>query len=124
MINAGEDLLICDLAETYGVLDYKALRPTLAAALASGLRENSRIKMKMAGQRQPLETVLMAIIADHLAMLCWMNTEDGAKGKNRPKSVLQILMTEPEEEPVAFDSAEAFKRRRKEILERWQKDGN
>ncbi len=34
---------MCDLAETYGVLDMDALPARLVATLAAGLREDSRI---------------------------------------------------------------------------------
>lgn len=125
MINAGEDLLICDLAETYGVYDYKTLRPTVVAALAAGLRADSRIRMRLAGLRVPLNEMLLATIADHLATLCWMNTKDAPKGKNRPQSILETLLHDPDEDPVAFDSVDDFNRRREEILkETWQKDMN
>lgn len=43
MILTDEDALICDLAETYHVLDYRALPLKTAAALASGLRADARI---------------------------------------------------------------------------------
>lgn len=43
MILTDEDALICDLAETYNVLDYRALPVRTTAALASGLRADARI---------------------------------------------------------------------------------
>lgn len=43
MIRANEDALICDFAETYGVLDYRAHGARLAGTLASGLRSDARI---------------------------------------------------------------------------------
>ena len=36
------DELVCDMAETYHVLDWRALGLPLAATLAGGLRETSR----------------------------------------------------------------------------------
>ena len=38
MLNAGEDELVCDFAETYHILDLRALPVPLAATLAWGLR--------------------------------------------------------------------------------------
>ncbi|MBQ4177615.1 MAG: hypothetical protein II640_09125, partial [Lachnospiraceae bacterium] len=49
MINADEDALICDLAETYGIFDMESLPVKLVATLAMGLRGDSRIKMKISG---------------------------------------------------------------------------
>lgn len=43
MIAANEDALVCDLAETYGVLNYRAHGAKLPAALAAGLRPGARI---------------------------------------------------------------------------------
>lgn len=43
MIATDEDALICDLAETYHVFDYRGLPLKTAAALASGLRNDARI---------------------------------------------------------------------------------
>ena len=39
-----EDALVCDMAETYHIFDYRALPLFLAARLACGLREDSRSK--------------------------------------------------------------------------------
>jgi len=117
MIGSGEDLLICDLAETYGVLDYRALRLSVLAALAAHLPEDSRIKMQISGRKLSLRDTLLAFIADNLQALRWMNTEDGRKGRNRPGSILEALTKEQEEKVTGFDSAEAFRARRQEMLE-------
>lgn len=64
MINLDEDALICDFAETYGLFDYRGLSPLKAAVLSCGLRENSRIKMKLANAKLTIEQTLLAVIAD------------------------------------------------------------
>ena len=69
MLAAGRDELACDLAETYGILDYRGLPARRLAVLAAGLREDSRIKLRMSGARVPLETLLLASIADALNAL-------------------------------------------------------
>ena len=51
--------LTCDMAETYHVLDWRALGLPLAATLAAGLRENSRTRMALAGAKVPTETLLL-----------------------------------------------------------------
>lgn len=91
MIATGEDELICDMAETYHVLDYRALPVKLLATLACGLRPNSRSMLKLAGENVPLETLLLASMADRLAWLQWAKTEDGKKNRNRPKPVVPQL---------------------------------
>lgn len=92
MIATDEDSLVCDLAETYGIFNYKGLPLKLVAVLACGLREDSRIMMKMVSARADTDTLLLATIADNLRILAWQNTKDGQAGKNIPKSITNMLM--------------------------------
>lgn len=110
MIAHDRDALVCDLAETYGIFDMRSLPATLLAALSSGLRENSRIKMKMAGITLTLPEMLLAAIADRLAMQNWLMSEDGANGVNRPKSILTALLGADGANSgvMTFDSPEDF----------------
>ena len=66
--------LTCDMAETYHVLDWRALGLPLAATLAAGLRENSRTRMALAGAKVPTETLLLGQAADALQLLLWTKT--------------------------------------------------
>lgn len=118
MISEDENALICDLAETYHIYDYKQLPPTRVAVFAFGLKDTSRIKMKLSGQKVPLETLLLAGIVDRLSILVWGKTEDGQKGINRPPMISDILTGENEKEKdiVVFDSGEDFERIRNEIM--------
>ena len=113
MIRTDENALICDFAETYHILDYRALSLKTAAALASGLSEDSRIMRKITGRRIDTKTLLLAGILDRLTTLVWFKTEDGLKGRNRPESVLASINkgSEPEKKDdfVVFDSPEAFR---------------
>ena len=75
MLALDESALICDLAETYGVLNYRALPVKLLATLCAGLRDDSRIKMICSGIRAtPLEW-MVAHAADNLSLLRWGRTE-------------------------------------------------
>ena len=49
MLNLDKDALLCDLAETYHIYDYKSLPCKMVATFSCGLRADSRIKMKIAG---------------------------------------------------------------------------
>ena len=82
MINIDESSLICDLAETYKIYDYKQLPVSKVAVFSCGLRDESRIKQKLSGQNIPLNTLLLAGINDNLRLLVWAKTKDGQKGKN------------------------------------------
>lgn len=117
MIKIDENALICDLAETYHIYNYRQLPADLVAVFSVGLHENARIKMAMSGQRVPLETLLLASIADRVGILAWQNTEDGHKGRNAPKEFVSILTEEPKErEESVFKSGEDFENARARIL--------
>ena len=113
MVGLDEGALTCDFAETYHVLSWRALPASTAAALAMGLGPDSRIVQKISGAPAPVNTLLLAMIADALHVLVWMQTKDGRKGRNRPRSVLaQILGKKPAVEAdsaAAFDSPEDFR---------------
>lgn len=119
MITVDEEALICDLAETYHIYDYKSLPLSRVAIFAVGLRADSRIKMKMNNMRYPFETILMAAGVDRLTNLLWMKSKDGASGINKPKSILsQLLNEEMESDIEAFSTPEDFEKRRNEILQK------
>lgn len=109
MRNTDEDALVCDFAEVYHVTDYKSLPLLTAATFAQGLPERSRIMRRLSGAAAPTETQLLAVIADRLGLVAWMMSEDGHRGKNRPASILDVIMRK--EDPgaaVGFASGEAF----------------
>ena len=117
MIKLDEDLLICDMAENYGVLDYRVLPLTLAASLAYGLRSSSRIKMKMSGINYDVNQMMMAGMLDRLSLLVYAKTKDGQKGRNYPKMLVQELTGNGDEEKVSgFNSGEDFMKMRAKIL--------
>jgi len=116
MISEDEDALICDLAETYQIYDYRQLPPTQVAVFSLGLRENSRIKMKLSGQTVPLDIMILAGIADRLSTLVWFQTKDGQKGRNRPQMLTNLLTSTKQESDVeAFHSGEEFEKTRKRL---------
>ena len=121
MIRTDREALICDLAETYNVYDLGSLPLHTVAILACGLRENSRIKMKLSGDHVSAEILLLAHIVDRLGILAWQNTRDALKGQNVPESLVERLIhPEKAEKPkiTAFDTPEEFEAARREILER------
>ncbi len=110
MIATDEDALICDLAETYHIYDYRSLSPVQIATFSVGLRDDSRIKMKLRGINFPTNTMLLAAIVDRLSILVWHKTKDGQKGRNKPKSILEAMVQteEKEKDYEVFDTPEAF----------------
>lgn len=92
MLAADREALICDFAETYGIYDLQALPVSLSATLAAGLRESSRIKMKMSGTKVPKCELLLAAIVDRLSVLLWFQTKNAQNGYNRPRSIVEVLI--------------------------------
>lgn len=111
MVTTDEDALICDLAETYHIYDHRALPPHRAAALACGLREDSRIKQQLTGRYYPPAGELLLLLYDRVNWLRWAKTRDGAKGENYPESLYAKCMGLVEEDTgnvMSFDSGEDF----------------
>lgn len=106
MLATDRDALLCDMAETYGIFDLWALPVELLAVLASGLRDNSRIKMKIAGMRYiPLETVLPQV-ADRLTLI-WR----ALVGEHEATPMFTDVMLdkrEPEKKAVGFSTPEEY----------------
>lgn len=108
-----EDALICDLAETYHILDYRSLPVQLVATLSAGLRDDSRIKLKAADSPVSLDTVILATIADNLTLL-----RAGFDSRNRAKPHLftEALSGEGKKKKVkGFRTAQEFEAALKRI---------
>ena len=121
MIQTDEDALICDLAETYGIFDYRQLPVDQVAVFAFGLRDDSRIKLAMTNSKVPFETFLLAGVLDRLSALVWFKTTDGQKGINKPLMVAEELIGKTkakESKEMIFDSGEDFEEYRQQILEK------
>lgn len=108
MIRTDRDALVCDLAETYGLFDMRALPASTLATLCVGLREDSRIKTRLFGDRIPRSDVLLAAVVDRLSLLIWKLF--GQEGSSPPGSVLDSLLgVQPQESDVErYDSPEDF----------------
>ena len=118
MLNTDESAVICDLAEVYGIYDYKRVPVKLLGTLVAGLGENSRIGKEINKVRGNTDTILLARILDVVNILMWMQTEDGQKGKNRPKEIVSEFLNikkENKEKPKAM-SIEEFEKFRQSFF--------
>lgn len=110
-----DEALTCDMAETYHIYNMRAVPLSKVAVLVSGLRENSRIKMKINGMNQPIEVLLLASCLDRLSLLWWAKTTDAEKNRNRPVSMFDVLNGTVKEDDhsdnESFDSGEEFMKR-------------
>jgi hypothetical protein len=115
MLSIGEDILKCDMAETYHLYIVDWYDPpfpiSYLADLAQGLSEDSRIKRKIINKKLTLAESLQAIMIDKLSILIWQKTKDGAKGRNIPESIyrkLEGLEKKPKDELQSFRTEEEF----------------
>ena len=114
MIKTDEDALKCDLAEIYGIFDYRQLPATTVAVFSCGLKDDSRIQMILNNQRVSLDRTILMTISDRLALLLWSKTKDGQNGRNRPPLWSSIF--DNSKENATFNSGEDFERERKKLL--------
>lgn len=120
MINEDEDALICDLAETYGIYDYRSLPARTVATLAVGLRNDSRIKLHLSGEPLTFDQLMMVKIYDLLNWLAWTKTKKATKGQGMPERLEDKIRKKMLEKSdvVQFESGEDFKKARDKLLKR------
>ena len=101
--------MICDLAETYGIFDYRQVDVKLLTTLTLGLRENSRVKMALADTTVTQDTLLLAAAVDNLSFIAWTKTKGAQKGIGRPKSIVKKKKkTKQESDVKVFATPEEF----------------
>lgn len=117
-----QNSLVCDLAEVYGIFDYKRVPPRLLATLAAGLGENSRIGQKVYGVYGTTTEILLAELIDSVNALAFALC--GEEGVKPPESRRDLFFAvkperkkaEPEKEIETFESGEKFKERWNELI--------
>jgi len=118
MIKIDKDALMCDLAETYKIYDLKQLPLTKVAVFSLGLKDDSRIKMKMRNQKFDLNQILLMSVADNLKLLLWSKTKDAQKGRNRPVLWSSLFEEPKEKKEIVFNSGEDFEKERNRLLKK------
>lgn len=110
MMNLDKNALLCDLAETYHIYDYRSLPLHMVGIFACGLREDSRIMMKVMGVKVNTIQTLLALIADNTRLIAWLQSSDGEKGINRPKPLLAMMSEEKysENNIETFENGQQF----------------
>ena len=108
MISAHHTALVCDFADQYGVMDYRALSAKNAATLAAGLGVKSRVKQEIAGNSLPLDITLQAMLLDSFNHLIWMLAANSDE-TNHPPSVYNMLTGKrPQSDIAGFRSGNDF----------------
>lgn len=110
---------MCDMAETYHIFNIYEHSPLMIARFCVGLRDNSRIKMKMANVKYEFKEILLMSVIDHLSIMAWQGTKDAQKGIGKPKSLISTLLEiEKDEDIVSFSSSDEFEKARQELLKK------
>lgn len=116
--------MICDLAETYRIYDYRGVPVRLLGTLVSGLGPESRTVQKCTGVNGAPDTVLLARIYDAVQTLLWLFSEDGAKNRNRPKPIADMFFSTNKPKEKTGMTIEEFERARARILKEVSSDGS
>lgn len=67
--------------------------------------------MALSGTEIPIEQLLLAAMVDRLSVLVWFNTEDGRKGRRKPKSIVDVLQSQKKtEEYMSFETGAEFEK--------------
>lgn len=102
--------MICDLAETYQIFDYRRVPGRLLGTLVAGLGANSRVRKKQAGiHLEAPDSFILASILDDLEVLKWWQTKDGRKGRNRPEMLTQKMTGQPDKRADMSKDANLYK---------------
>lgn len=112
MLRVDSDALECDLAETYHILNMRELSPKRIALFSVGLRDNSRIKIKLCDIKTDFNTIVNASISDKLSILISM-----LSGPDGPKPNLLVdLLLDHKKEYVGFESGKDFMEYRNSLI--------
>lgn len=72
--------------------------------------------MALKNQKVDDLTLLNAKAVDLLNLLVWLKTTDAQAGRNRPESLVDMLLNDLEIEKEGFDSEEDFMKEREKFL--------
>ena len=104
MMSVDEDALYCDFVEEYRIMDFRSLPASRAAVLAVGMRDDSRIKKKMRGDRLDPKEILLASIFDAIMQLgCAI-----VGAKEKPASMLDELNGTKSAEVLRDNGVQSF----------------
>ena len=108
MLATDEEAVICDLAETYHIYDYRSFPVKYIATLCAGLRSDSRIFSKINGiKRHISQEFLLAVLVDNLKIVRNLLMKDPPKHEEY-YSDMMLTEKKKEQKYKVFDSPEAF----------------
>lgn len=110
MIETDESALICDFAETYHIYDYRALPVSYAATLAYGLRNDSRIRLKLGEVKEEVPCFISAAkAADCLALFVNSLREEPEECPALLTDIIYGRGQKEEKKKTSYSSGEDFR---------------
>lgn len=116
MVKNYPDELECDMAQYYGIHDYKNFKLGHISILACGLPEQSRIVKKLLDKPYGTDTYLLAHIVDRLSLIWWSKTKDAEDDINRPEMMINLLNHISEPKEYESMTIEEYEKTRAEIM--------
>lgn len=114
--------MICDLAETYRIYDWRQVPVKLLGIYAAGLRWDSRVVMEMTGEDFSLDTLMTASIADSLRGITY-GLFAKRKGDAPASFVEALTKKQKQKEEVTFRTGEDFMQARARLIQEIEKNG-
>lgn len=126
MLKMDEEAVICDMAETYKVLDMYSLPLFLFATLACGLPKNSRIMTRLSGVNVPFNDMILGRLLDTVSYVLYTLQVLGGAKPQEPKSVVEAMIGVSNGKEASFMTREDFEKERKLIMKTGKevKDGD
>ena len=109
MLSTDREALLCDMAETYHVYSMRALPVETLATLACGLRDDSRIKLKISGLKYIPPFMSLVYIHDIFSQV-YHDTDNDAPVFQLSDVMRNKVQKEPE--TLGFDTPEEFEAER------------
>lgn len=113
MIGHYEDDLVCDMAQYYGIHDYRSYGVKHIAVLTSGLPDDARVIKSLTGIQYSIDTRMTALLIDLVQSYTWARF--GKKG-SQPISLYKA-MSNTRRDDGGFETVEDFEAARQAILD-------
>lgn len=127
MLSLDREAVMCDFAEAYHIYTFKGLSARYIATLAIGLRENSRIKLKMIGVKNCLPDIIInALLIDSVRDIRYLFAKYLSLETERGESIVDLIYgNEQSVKKTGYSSVEEFEEARERIIKgghKWREE--
>lgn len=127
MLSLDREAVLCDFAEVYHIYTFKGLSARYIATLAIGLRENSRIKLKMLGVKNCLPDIIInALLIDLVRDIRYIFAKYLSLETERGESIVDLIYgKEQSAKKTGYSSVQEFEEARERIIKgghKWREE--